>query len=46
MAGKVQEYDAPVKLLEREDSAFSLLIKEYSLRSQSFNIADVLNTVH
>ncbi|KAJ3680647.1 hypothetical protein LUZ60_016925 [Juncus effusus] len=35
--GRVLEYDTPSKLLEREDSAFSKLIKEYSLRSQSFN---------
>lgn len=35
--GKVLEYDSPAKLLEREDSAFSKLIKEYSLRSQSFS---------
>lgn len=31
------EYDTPAKLLEREDSAFSKLIREYSVRSQSFN---------
>lgn len=35
--GRVLEYDTPAKLLEREDSSFSGLIKEYSLRSQSFN---------
>ncbi|MQM17649.1 hypothetical protein Taro_050623 [Colocasia esculenta] len=35
--GKVQEYDAPAKLLESEDSAFAKLIKEYSLRSHGFN---------
>ncbi|XP_042484429.1 putative ABC transporter C family member 15 isoform X1 [Macadamia integrifolia] len=35
--GRVAEYDTPAKLLEREDSFFSKLIKEYSLRSQSFN---------
>ncbi|KAJ3680648.1 hypothetical protein LUZ60_016926 [Juncus effusus] len=35
--GKILEYDVPSKLLEREDSAFSKLIKEYSLRSQSFS---------
>uniref|UniRef100_A0A1D1Z236 ABC transporter C family member 9 n=2 Tax=Anthurium amnicola TaxID=1678845 RepID=A0A1D1Z236_9ARAE len=44
--GKVQEYDAPAKLLEREDSAFSKLIKEYSLRSHSFNnLANISNAV-
>ncbi|XP_078163873.1 putative ABC transporter C family member 15 [Carex rostrata] len=32
--GKVLEYDTPSKLLEREDSAFSKLIKEYSMRSK------------
>ncbi|KAJ1702897.1 hypothetical protein LUZ63_002676 [Rhynchospora breviuscula] len=32
--GRVLEYDTPSKLLEREDSAFSKLIKEYSLRSK------------
>ncbi|KAM7508896.1 hypothetical protein LguiA_019349 [Lonicera macranthoides] len=35
--GRIAEYDTPAKLLEREDSFFSKLIKEYSLRSQSFN---------
>ncbi|XP_042510338.1 putative ABC transporter C family member 15 isoform X2 [Macadamia integrifolia] len=34
--GRVAEYDTPAKLLEREDSFFSKLIKEYSLRSRSF----------
>ncbi|CAL9134066.1 unnamed protein product [Musa acuminata var. zebrina] len=38
-AGKILEYDKPSTLLEREDSAFSKLIKEYSMRSQSFNNA-------
>ncbi|RWV92205.1 hypothetical protein GW17_00045446 [Ensete ventricosum] len=37
--GKILEYDKPSTLLEREDSAFSKLIKEYSMRSQSFNNA-------
>uniref|UniRef100_A0A804LAC5 Uncharacterized protein n=1 Tax=Musa acuminata subsp. malaccensis TaxID=214687 RepID=A0A804LAC5_MUSAM len=37
--GKILEYDKPSMLLEREDSAFSKLIKEYSMRSQSFNNA-------
>ncbi|ONI22164.1 hypothetical protein PRUPE_2G111400 [Prunus persica] len=35
--GRVAEYDTPAKLLEREESLFSKLIKEYSMRSQSFN---------
>lgn len=35
--GRILEYDTPAKLLEREDSAFSKLITEYSVRSQSFN---------
>ncbi|KAK9273328.1 hypothetical protein L1049_018137 [Liquidambar formosana] len=35
--GRIAEYDTPAKLLEREDSFFSKLIKEYSMRSQSFN---------
>jgi ATP-binding cassette subfamily C (CFTR/MRP) protein 1 len=34
--GRIAEYDTPTKLLEREDSFFSKLIKEYSLRSHSF----------
>nr|CAD1845002.1 unnamed protein product [Ananas comosus var. bracteatus] len=36
-AGRVLEYDSPSKLLEREDSAFSKLIKEYSMRSRGFS---------
>ncbi|KAI6706348.1 hypothetical protein NL676_009310 [Syzygium grande] len=35
--GRIAEFDAPTKLLEREDSFFSKLIREYSMRSQSFN---------
>ena len=35
--GRIAEYDTPAKLLEREDSFFSRLIKEYSKRSQSFS---------
>ncbi|XP_059651709.1 putative ABC transporter C family member 15 [Cornus florida] len=35
--GRIAEYDTPAKLLEREDSFFSKLIKEYSMRSQNFN---------
>ncbi|CAH9085442.1 unnamed protein product [Cuscuta epithymum] len=33
--GRVAEFDSPAKLLEREDSFFSKLIKEYSIRSKS-----------
>ncbi|KAK2650912.1 hypothetical protein Ddye_018401 [Dipteronia dyeriana] len=35
--GKIAEYDSPKRLHEREDSFFSKLIKEYSMRSQNFN---------
>ncbi|KAL8555682.1 hypothetical protein ACS0TY_003484 [Phlomoides rotata] len=35
--GRIAEYDTPAKLLERDNSFFSKLIKEYSMRSQSFN---------
>lgn len=35
--GRIAEYDTPSKLLEREDSFFSGLIREYSMRSQSFH---------
>ncbi|KAI4353106.1 hypothetical protein L6164_002080 [Bauhinia variegata] len=35
--GRIAEYDSPSKLLEREDSFFSKLIKEYSRRSHGFN---------
>ncbi|XP_062107655.1 putative ABC transporter C family member 15 isoform X2 [Humulus lupulus] len=35
--GRVAEYDTPARLLEREDSFFSKLVKEYSSRSKSFN---------
>ncbi|XP_050237318.1 putative ABC transporter C family member 15 [Mercurialis annua] len=31
--GRIAEYDTPERLLEREDSFFSKLIKEYSMRS-------------
>ncbi|VFQ75835.1 unnamed protein product [Cuscuta campestris] len=33
--GRVAEFDSPAKLLEREDSFFSKLIKEYSVRSKT-----------
>ncbi|XAR63315.1 Xenobiotic-transporting ATPase [Bertholletia excelsa] len=35
--GRIAEFDTPAKLLERHDSSFSRLIKEYSTRSQRFN---------
>ncbi|CAL0324361.1 unnamed protein product [Lupinus luteus] len=35
--GRIAEYDEPSKLLEREDSFFFKLIKEYSRRSHTFN---------
>ncbi|KAF8013829.1 hypothetical protein BT93_I1631 [Corymbia citriodora subsp. variegata] len=35
--GRIAEFDTPTKLLEREDSFFSKLIREYSMRSQSFS---------
>ncbi|XP_051144858.1 putative ABC transporter C family member 15 [Andrographis paniculata] len=35
--GRIAEFDSPAKLLERENSFFSKLIKEYSMRSQSLN---------
>ncbi|RDX82620.1 ABC transporter C family member 9, partial [Mucuna pruriens] len=35
--GRIAEYDEPSKLLEREDSFFFKLIKEYSGRSHGFN---------
>ncbi|CAA0384761.1 unnamed protein product [Arabidopsis thaliana] len=34
--GRIAEFDSPAKLLQREDSFFSKLIKEYSLRSNHF----------
>ncbi|KAL4600290.1 hypothetical protein ACB092_11G188100 [Castanea dentata] len=42
--GRIAEYDTPGKLLERPDSFFSKLIKEYSSRSQSLNnLANIHN---
>nr|QGP74110.1 ABCC transporter [Sedum alfredii] len=35
--GRIAEYDSPAKLLERDDSFFSKLIKEYSMRSEGCN---------
>lgn len=35
--GRIAEYDTPSRLLEKEDSFFSSLIREYSMRSLSFN---------
>ncbi|KAI3862972.1 hypothetical protein MKX03_005355 [Papaver bracteatum] len=37
--GRIAEYDIPAKLLEREDSFFSKLIKEYSMRSKGSSTA-------
>ncbi|KAI3955754.1 hypothetical protein MKW98_006114, partial [Papaver atlanticum] len=37
--GRIAEYDMPAKLLEREDSFFSKLIKEYSMRSKGSSTA-------
>lgn len=37
ITGRVAEYDEPSKLLEREDSFFFKLIKEYSGRSHNFS---------
>ncbi|TYH52009.1 hypothetical protein ES332_D10G321300v1 [Gossypium tomentosum] len=34
--GRVAEFESPAKLLEREDSLFSKLIREYSMRSKTF----------
>ncbi|GMJ00772.1 ATP-binding cassette C9, multidrug resistance-associated protein 9 [Hibiscus trionum] len=34
--GRVAEFETPAKLLEREDSLFSKLIREYSMRSKTF----------
>nr|DAD47553.1 TPA_asm: hypothetical protein HUJ06_017490 [Nelumbo nucifera] len=44
--GRIVEYNTPAKLLEREDSFFSKLIKEYSLRSQDFNSLTNLKNEH
>ncbi|XP_022974963.1 putative ABC transporter C family member 15 [Cucurbita maxima] len=35
--GRIAEFDSPGKLLERDDSFFSKLVKEYSMRSQGLN---------
>ncbi|KAL6981418.1 ATP-binding cassette sub- C member 9 [Sarracenia purpurea var. burkii] len=35
--GRIAEFDTPAKLLERENSFFSRLTKEYSTRPQNFN---------
>ncbi|KAL5574198.1 hypothetical protein UlMin_023795 [Ulmus minor] len=35
--GRIAEYDTPSRLLEREGSFFSKLVKEYSSRSKGFN---------
>ncbi|KAK4724050.1 hypothetical protein R3W88_026829 [Solanum pinnatisectum] len=41
---RIAEYDTPAKLLEREDSFFSKLIKEYSMRSKKYNSLAILQT--
>ncbi|XWS56831.1 hypothetical protein CRYUN_Cryun09bG0119300 [Craigia yunnanensis] len=41
--GRVAEFDTPAKLLEREDSFFSKLIREYSMRSKTFNSLEYLH---
>ncbi|KAJ0255573.1 ABC transporter C family member 9 [Hirschfeldia incana] len=40
--GRIAEFDSPAKLLEREDSFFSKLIKEYSMRSKHFTSSNNL----
>uniref|UniRef100_A0A1J3EAZ1 ABC-type xenobiotic transporter n=1 Tax=Noccaea caerulescens TaxID=107243 RepID=A0A1J3EAZ1_NOCCA len=40
--GRIAEFDSPAKLLEREDSFFSKLIKEYSMRSTHFTSSNNL----
>ncbi|WOG82141.1 hypothetical protein DCAR_0101303 [Daucus carota subsp. sativus] len=35
--GRIAEYDTPARLLERDDSFFSKLIREYSMSSQSLS---------
>ncbi|KAI6706351.1 hypothetical protein NL676_009313 [Syzygium grande] len=42
--GRIAEFDTPTKLLERENSFFSKLLREYSMRSQSFNSIACLNS--
>ncbi|RZC85538.1 hypothetical protein C5167_041733 [Papaver somniferum] len=37
--GRIAEYDMPARLLEHEDSFFSKLIKEYSMRSKGSSTA-------
>lgn len=41
--GRVAEFDTPAKLLDREDSFFSKLIREYSMRSKTFNSLENLH---
>ncbi|XP_022745998.1 putative ABC transporter C family member 15 isoform X1 [Durio zibethinus] len=41
--GRVAEFDTPAKLLERENSFFSKLIREYSMRSKTFNSLENLH---
>ncbi|XP_024012775.1 putative ABC transporter C family member 15 isoform X2 [Eutrema salsugineum] len=42
--GRIAEFDSPAKLLERDDSFFSKLIKEYSMRSKHFTSSNNLLT--
>lgn len=42
--GRIAEFDRPMKLLERENSFFSKLIREYSMRSQSLSCISHLNS--
>lgn len=42
--GRIAEFDTPTRLLERENSFFSKLIREYSKRSQSFGSIAHLNS--
>uniref|UniRef100_I1PP67 ABC transporter domain-containing protein n=1 Tax=Oryza glaberrima TaxID=4538 RepID=I1PP67_ORYGL len=41
--GSILEYDAPTKLLQREDSTFSKLTKEYSQQSQHFKSSTAMH---
>ncbi|XP_030465025.2 putative ABC transporter C family member 15 [Syzygium oleosum] len=42
--GRIAEFDTPKKLLERENSFFSKLLREYSMRSRSFRSIAHLNS--
>nr|CAE04330.3 OSJNBb0016D16.21 [Oryza sativa Japonica Group] len=41
--GSILEYDTPTKLLQREDSTFSKLTKEYSQQSQHFKSSTAMH---